>query len=228
MILQPYGASSARIVIDPIAVEARLRELDAMLTESLLLEANLRGFEARQDATPAHAPTAAGTYHWHAFVPALRSELVQLGWSLKDHKNCPFVLSADKGIMLVVMTGDSDTGKTEGRPTNQADKGRVLSDAVQFNRNYELFESSAMSTLKQGELGTQLWVLLYHVERGPQGLPKEIRTELSLPSSFEGKKIVEWSERIILKTLDIENGPMIALPIPTAPIDIPVERRHTS
>lgn len=119
--------------------------------------------------------------------------------------------------MILVMTGDSDTGKQDGCPTNQADKGNVLHEAIQA----ELFEMQA------GDSGTQLWVLLYHVERDLNSNPKEIRTELSQPSRFERKKIVEWAERIILRTLDIRPLPEVEPSAPTSPIDIPVQRRKS-
>lgn len=114
------------------------------------------------------------------------------------------------------MTGDMETGKKDGHPTNQADKGNVLQDAIQF----ELFDMQA------GDSGTQLWVLLYHVERDLNNNPKEIRTELSQPSRFEKKKIVDWAERIILRVLDIGASPEIGIDVPDNPIVVPVERHN--
>ena len=99
----------ARIVVLPDEVEARLQGLDPALNQDLMLEANMRGYEARLEATPAHAPTAAGTLHWHAFVPALRLALKVQDWSIKDHKNCPLIISPDRSMAIVVMTGNSET-----------------------------------------------------------------------------------------------------------------------
>lgn len=212
-----------RIVVEPEEVEARLVSLDSVLTQELLLEANQRGFEARLEATPAHAPTAAGTFHWHGFVAALRLALRSAGWSIRDERNCPLVISPDLSMAIVVMTGNSDTGKSYGNPTNQADKGAVLDEAVQRNIQYQLFEASALAKLKKGG-GTQLWVLLYHVEAGSNGA-KEIRTELSLPSDFQRKRIANWSERIILRPMTTEPSTPVAAPIPTIPFDVPVERK---
>lgn len=215
----------ACVIVDPVKVAPRLSKFNTTLTEELLLEANMRGYEARLEATLAHAPTAAGTFHWHAFVAALRLALKAEGWTIKNHLNCPFVISPDKSISILIMTGDIDTGKEFGLPKNQADKGRVLSDAIDFNQTYELFENEAMSHLEKGTSGTQLWVLLYHAERGLKGSVKEIRTELSLPSRFEKKKIVGWAERIILRPLTVGSEPDVKRTVPADPIDIPVERR---
>ncbi len=216
MILKHAPSPSSRVVIGLDVVAARLRELSPTLNEELLLEANMRGLESRLEATPAHSPTAAGTFHWHDYVAALRTELSLQGWEIKNHKNCPFVISPDKSIMLLVMTGDKETGNKDGHPTNQADKGNVLQDAIQL----ELFDMQA------GDSGTQLWVLLYHVERDLNNNPREIRTELSQPSRFERKKIVDWSERIILRVLDMGAPSEIDIVVPESPIVVPVERHN--
>jgi hypothetical protein len=192
----------ARVVVHPAEVDARLQELDPALTQDLMLEANQRGYEARLDATPAHAPTAAGTLHWHAFVPAIRLALKEHDWIIKDHKNCPLIISADRSMAIVVMTGNSETGKEFGNPTNQADKGAVLDEAVQKNIQYQLFENAAINKLQKGQSGTQLWVLLYHVDAGANDV-REIRTELSLPSSFHKKKMVGLSGSFFVRSRPI-------------------------
>lgn len=224
MLIHSNSPQPSRIISDPADVDARLQLLHEVLQQEMLLEANQRGYEARLEATLAHAPTAAGTYHWHSFVAALRLALRAQGWSIRDERNCPLVISPDKSMAIVVMTGNVETGKPYGNPTNQADKGAVLDEAVQRNVQYQLFENTAMSKLKKGEGGTQLWVLLYHVESGSTGV-KEIRTELSLPSEFQRKKIVNWSERIILRPLSTEPVTPVIAPLPITPFDVPVERK---
>lgn len=223
--LQSFNAPASRIIIDPIEVSLRLQGLDASLNQELILAANMAGYQARLEATPASAPTAAGTLHWHELVRVLRTELRLKDWTLKDHKNCPFSISPDKCITILVMTGDEDTGNEHGNPTNQADKGAVVDEAVQLNRQYELFENAAVSALQRGVNGSQLWVLLYHVEKSPAGA-KEIRTELSLPSRFNRKKIVSWAERIILKPIKFDEQIEITPAEQNEGIDIAVERRR--
>lgn len=224
MLTHSNSPQPTRIIDDPLEVQARLQSLDSVLEQEMLLEANQRGYEARLEATPAHAPTAAGTYHWHSFVASLRLALGAQGWSIRDERNCPLVISPDKSMAIVVMTGNIDTGKPFGNPSNQADKGAVLDEAVQRNVQYQLFETKAISKLRKGEGGTQLWVLLYHVEAGSNGM-KEIRTELSLPSDFQRKKISGWAERIILRPLSSEPTTPVLAPLPVTPFDVPVERR---
>ena len=214
----------SRIFSLPANVEARLLELDPALTANLLREVMQRGYEARIEATPASAPTAAGILFWLASVHALRTQLVERHWSINNNQNCPIIVSADKSIAIVVMTGDSDTGKEFGNPTNQADKGAVLGVAVERNVQYQLFENLAITELQKIERGTQLWVLLYHVENGVKGI-KGIRTELSLPSDFQKKKITAWSERIILSSISTIPTPSITPSFPVTPIEVVVERK---
>lgn len=227
MLTHSPSQQPARIVVHPADVDARLQQLDPALTQDLMLEANQRGYEARLEATPAHAPTAAGTLHWHEFVPAIRLALKVQDWIIKDHKNCPLIISADRSMAIVVMTGNSETGKEFGNPTNQADKGAVLDEAVQKNIQYQLFENAPLSKMQKGEGGTQLWVLLYHVDAGVKNA-REIRTELSLPSSFHKRKIVGWAERIILRSIPTDPSTGIVPSLPIEPIEVVVERKTGS
>lgn len=220
---QPRG----EVVHEPSMVSERLQELHPSLDEGLFRDANEHGYRARIDVTPAHPTTAAGTLHWHETVFALRTTLIAREWVKKDPQNCPFILSPDKSVAILVMTGDPDTGIVNCSPTNQSQKGAVLKQAV--SANYELFETAALSKLERTKNGTQMWVLLYHVGVDQHGRT-ELRAELSLPSRFERKKIVGWSERIILGAIhpDGEYDAIVDAPVAPAPVEVPVERRHAS
>jgi hypothetical protein len=214
------------VLSEPVSVGNRLAELNASLNEALLREVSEHGYRARIEATELHPPTAAGSYHWHAAVYAIRSMLAERGWKPEDSRNCPFIVSPDRTIAIVVMTGDSDTGCVDGYPTNQAEKGVVLKQAVANNQaQLKLFDAGSVSAkLANSKEATQLWVLLYHVAVGSNG-KAEIRVELSLPSQFEKKKIIGWRERIILASILPDGESMIHDDTPTGPIDVPVERR---
>jgi hypothetical protein len=226
---QPKG-TDASVITDREAVAARLVELHETLNEALLKQANEHGYSARIEATELHAPTAAGSYHWHAALYALRYSLAALGWVKQDLRNCPFIVSPDRKVAIAVMTGDPDTGLEKGKPTNQAQKGAVLRQAVDQNRQLELFDPSIVSDLAKSKDATQLWILLYHVAIGTDGKP-EIRAELSVPSRFERKQIIGWSQRLILESIRPDSDTFMdedqpTDPIaPTGPIDVPVERR---
>lgn len=218
--------TSCRVVSEPARVSFRLSELHASLNESLLREANEHGYRARLEATALHPPTAAGSYHWHAVVYAIRSILTKHGWKSEDLRNCPFIVSPDRAVAMVVMTGDSDTGRPNGNPTNQAEKGPILNQAIARNQEQlRLFEAGPISsTLAGSKEATQLWVFLYHVGVGLDG-KDEVRMEISLPSRFERKKIVEWSERIILGAIQPNDEVGVLGDASAEPMDVPVERR---
>ena len=218
--------SSCRIVSEPKDIATRLTQLEATLDEALLREVSEHGFRRRIEATEMHCTTAAGTYHWHEAIYALRSMLSERGWKKEDLRNCPFIVSPDKSIALCVMTGDSDTGWASGNPSNQAQKGSVLENAIAKNQEQlKLFDANYISTkLANSKDATQLWVLLYHVAVGSNG-QTEIRAELSLPSEFEKKRIVGWRERLILSPILPDGDSVTNTDAPSGPIDVPVERR---
>ena len=220
--------TDCRIVSEPKLVSARLSVLHTSLDDALLREVNEHGYRERLEATASHPPTAAGTYHWNGAVFALRSSLAERGWVAENLRNCPFIVSPDKRIAVAVMTGDPDTGLIGGQPTNQAQKGAVLKQAVANNRQLELFDAGLVSSdLARSKEATQLWVLLYHVALASDGQTK-IRAELSLPSRFERKQIVGWAERIILEAIRPDGELDISHGTPPSPINVPVERRTGS
>jgi len=223
----PAEQPACQVIVEPELVSARLSDLHGSLDQVLFREANEHGYRARLDVTPAHPTTSAGTFHWHAAVFALRTALIEREWIKKDPQNCPLILSPDKAVAILVMTGDADTGVVEGFPTNQAQKGVVLKQAV--SANYELFETAMLSKLERASSGTQMWVLLYHVGVDKNGRT-ELRAELSLPSKFERKKIVGWTQRIVLGAIhpDGEYDVRIDAPIAPTPVEVPVERRNAS
>lgn len=211
--LTPFDVPLADIFKDE-DVPMRLWRLHPSLEESLFIKANSVGAAARLEATPAHAPTAAGIFHWLYTVAALRTELKALRWNFNDSNNCPLTISLEKNVMIAVMTGDKDTGRPAGFPRNKGIKGVVLDKAIK--QNLQLFTGQGGA----GVEGTELWVFLYHVEVGG-----EIRMELSLPASFVRGKIMGWKERIIFRPLDSRPEPKVLPSFPNEEIDFEVTRK---
>lgn len=219
-------SSHCTVSVEPNAVAARLAELHPTLDIDLLREVSEHGYRRRIEATDMHSTTAAGSFHWHESVFALRTMLSERGWKNEDVKNCPLIVSPDRAIALSLMTGDAETGWPQGNPSNQAQKGVVLETAVAKNQQQlKLFNAKSISTeLSNRQEATQLWVVLYNVAVGSSG-NTEIRMEVSLPWEFENKRIVGWRERLILAPT-APDGEGVAQPdLPTAPIDVPIERR---
>lgn len=222
-------SSLCTVTVDTDAVAARLSELHPTLDMVLLREVSEHGYRRRVEATDMHSTTAAGTFHWHESIFALRTMLSERGWRKEDVSNCPLIVSPDRTIALSLMTGDNETGWPQGNPSNQAQKGAVLETAVARNQQQlKLFDAKYVSaTLSNRQEATQLWVVLYHVAVGTSG-NTEIRMEVSLPSEFEKKRIVGWRERLILAPIAPGGDGAAQHDLPTGPIDVPIERRTGS
>lgn len=212
------------VVTERDKVEARLADLGSGLSIELLQEANLQGYRHRLEAGPAHAITAPGTYHWHETVPALTTRLEMAGWKRLNINGCPIMQSPDRTVALFVMTGDAKTGQELGRPSNQSAKGAVMEGAIYQERE---MAAAAREVFDQGD-GTQPWVYLYHAELGINGV-REIRSEVSRPSEFRGRKIRDWSERLVLPAIRPNDDIDIPFGQPdTGPVDVPVQRKTAS
>lgn len=211
----------ATIIDDPVLVETRLQELHPDLSTTLFKDAIRGGLGARNDITRASAPTAAGVQQWLKTVEDLRTLLAAPQWHIHEQLNCPFISSPDRSISIVVMTGNSETGKNGVEdPTNQAEKGAVAESFVQQNSQLELFNRDSFEFAKKGQKETQVWALLYHYDKALN----EVRFELSLPTGFNKKKITHWGMRLILGS--IPNNPAdftIRKDEPNTPATVEVE-----
>jgi hypothetical protein len=210
----------AKAVAEPELVEARLQELSRDLGITLLYNAAQSGLGARNDTTDASAVTAAGVQQWLKTVETLRSLLSDKQWHIHNEQNCPFISSQDRSISIVVMTGNSETGKQGfDDPTNQAEKGIVVEGFVQSNQ-LELFNRDSLKLVRENRKETQVWAFLYHYDKALN----EVRFELSYPTGFNRKKITHWGERLILG--GIPNNPAnftIRKDNPNAPATVDVE-----
>lgn len=205
----------AKTLVDAHEVRVRLTQLHPDLTPDLLSKAILRGLNARNETSKASAPTAAGGKQWFDTLEELRGLLLEKQWNPHNQRNCPFAIAPDRSISIVVMTGNSETGKQGLQdPSTAADKGVVAEDYVSINRQQTLFNQA------QEQQGTQVWVLLYHYDKNLQ----EVRYELSLPTDFSKKKITGWGERLILGS--IPNNPTgftVREDVPNTPATVDVQ-----
>ncbi|ALJ29442.1 hypothetical protein AOT14_30950 [Stenotrophomonas acidaminiphila] len=222
--LSPPSSSNrnAKVVLtDPMEVEARLHELHPDLKAALFRIVVIGGLSARNEVTPASAPTAAGVKQWLATVEELRTLLAQLQWRIHENKNCPFISSPDRAVSIVVMTGNAETGMdVDEGPANQAEKGAVAEGYVQKNwSQLELFNHDAFKLVKDKQKETQVWVLLYHYDRAL----KQVRFELSLPTGFSKKKITDWGERLVFGAIPNDPATFVIRkdePIEPATVDV--------
>lgn len=214
-------ALRAKTIVEHELVEVRLQELSPDLAIKLLYNAIQSGLGVRNETTRASATIAAGVQQWLKTVEELRTLLSEKQWHIHNEKNCPFISSPDRSVSIVVMTGNSETGKQGFEdPTNQAEKGVVVEGFVQSNRQLELFNQDSLKLVKAKQKETQVWAFLYHYDK----TLNEVRFELSYPTGFNKKKITAWGERLILGC--IPNNPAdftIRKDIPNAPATVEVE-----
>lgn len=221
-----FNQQSTSIVLGSSEVTSRLLDLHPTLDENLLRECCEHGYRNRLEATELHPPTAAGTYQWHGTVYAAQSLLLERGWISKNVRNLPLIVSPDKTIQIAIMTGSSDTGLEHGQPENRAKKGPVLEKAIKAITDNQQLELLGIECPNErfSSKKLQLWILLYHFDQ-TSSEENELRMELSSPSQFNGGKITDWDERIILSPIRLNNTLILQNEEVIEPIDVPVERR---
>jgi hypothetical protein len=198
------------------------RRLDQLgVKEIALIEAVRQGHIQRTRLTLNHPTIYHGLNMWGEVVAALREQLRPLNWIRKDVGNYALTVHEEKGLAITVASGDEATGNSAAHPTNRSKKGRNTVDAIEANRQLELFEKLPPENQDEAD-GKQTWVLMHHTDtsRG------EIRLELSLPSSI-GKdgKITAWAERIILANIPFDDELVDIYPPSEPDIEIDIRRK---
>lgn len=199
-------------------VESRLFHVFG-LAEAAIAEVIMEGYRARLGCTAHHPRTYPGLAQWAETVRALRDKTAPLGWGTSDENNFPLSLHPTSNVVVVVQTGDEETGTT-GNPSNRAPKGSNTEDAVAVNQRQLSFFDSIPDFVAIDVPETKImWVLLYHVA------PNEVRFELSLPSKMVGGKIRSWQERIVFPAIRTDQHATDLGENDGGEIDVPVERR---
>jgi len=203
------SSSCDNVIDDPEQRAAHLQKLHPDLEEALFYEVMGAGLARRRETTRASAPGAAGVQQWLETVESTRTLLIERHWHPQERDNCPFITAPDYSISIVFMTGDEYTGRKNGRdPTNQAKKGAVTKRFIEQNQQLELFNTPSV------------YVFLYHYDKKLC----EIRSELSLPTSFSDGKITAWGSRLILGSISSDPaGFTINKDKPNAPATVDVE-----
>jgi hypothetical protein len=213
---------AARIVVEPYAVDARLRELQLVrsdLTDPLLAGASAMALSYNTN----HPPMFGGLNFWAEAVRVIRDRKMAEGWTKSDAKNYATVISPTRSMQIAIARGDEYTGVEQvpdGKPSTQYRKGTATQQAVILNGQLSLFDELPAYNADMPEGAIVTWVLL-HFRRN-----NVIHCELSHPTVINKSGFVEgWAERIIIGTIDL-NPKGIALPDepPIAP-DVFVRRR---
>jgi hypothetical protein len=191
---------------EPWDVDARLRELG--LERQLLRRAVEIGFAAFAEGTPNDAVPFPGYSMWAQASRGLRDLLAPHGWRRLNESNQCLVLDPRANRVLVVATGDENTGNRDGVPKTKSKKGPRTIEAVQ--RNAYLFpemEEDDPAEFVDAAGDRETWILLMHRDMEAQ----IVRSELSRPVLMDPeRRIGGWSERIQLDSIpfgDIDQRP---------------------
>lgn len=210
---------NATVLFDnPEAIANRLQQLG--LEEGLLREAIYQGHLQRTRLTLNHPLIYHGLNMWGEVVAALRDQLRALQWVREDIGSYALTVHEENKLAITVASGDEGTGNAFAHPTNRSRKGRNTVDAIEANRQLELFERLPLAI--EVDEGKQTWVLMHHTDI----LRSEIRVELSRPLSI-GKdgKITAWAERIILASIPFDDQLVDIYPPSGPDIDIDIQRK---
>lgn len=203
---------------DPVAIADRLKQL--ALEEAPLREAVYQGHLQRARLTLNHPVIYHGLNMWGEVVAALRDQLRPLEWVREDVGSFALTIHEERKLAITVASGDEGTGNPLAHPTNRSRKGRNTVDAIEANRQLELFEQLPPESVE--EEGSQTWVLMHYTDHARS----EIRVELSRPLNI-GKdgKITAWAERIILDCISFDDQ-LVEIYAPSGPdIDIDIQRK---
>ena len=203
-------------------VASRLKQMG--LDQMDLQEPVMQGMLARSECTLNDPPLFAGFTAWARTVRVLREKLIPKHWTRSDEGNFPLAVNPSGNLAIAVATGDDGTGDAMANPMTKSPKGPRTQSAIEANQYQSLlFEAFPEFEIPETQHNDRVtWILLQHYDQ----VKKEVRSELSLPSSYSGK-VDGWSERIILTALPFD--PTTAIPVPVLPsspdIDIPLIRR---
>ena len=158
-------------------IASRLDQLE--VNEVALREAVYQGHLQRTRLTLNHPTIYHGLNMWGEIVAALREQLRPLGWTRQEVGSYALTVHEERGLAITVASGDEATGNPSAHPCNRSKKGRNTVEAIEANRQLELFEKLPPDIQDEAD-GKQTWVLMHHTDtvRG------EIRLELSRPSSI--------------------------------------------
>jgi hypothetical protein len=203
---------------EPVMVETRLTELG--LSQELLLNSVGIGQLAFSSCTDNHPPLIRGVWAWGETVRGLREALIPLGWERSDLNNYSLVVNAEGTVAIAVATGDEGTGLEFASPTTKSKKGPSTASAVTENQDQLLlFPDLEPSIIQLAGEKAMTYILLIHLTGD------RVRSELSLPTSIVEGRVNGWSERILLRDVDLDGGPVEPVVYDVPDIDVAIKRR---
>lgn len=192
----PLNPSAPKCVVYSTPVHRRERLYQLGVPEELLVEALQRGIAEKLTAE-IYDPATAGGYDLYRYTTRhVREGLHRRGWELSDSNNIALVRKPIDDTVLIVCSGDQQTGQLIGdSPKTKRSKGDVFLEVTEIVA-IDLLGYEETETKMVALPDAKVWLLLhYHTTLNGQEI---FRAELSRPRVAEGGTITEWSERIIL------------------------------
>lgn len=204
--------------------------LEAGVTDDIIARAVLEGERKGRDLTDLLHPV--GHAGQRAQAEGIRSLRLWLPppWVPENVNGQSRATNFEKGLSLVVMSGDRRTG-LDGYPYPRAKhgKGEVTERSILANEQQLAFREFETVYHNPALIdGIQVWVLLVCRVHGGVGQPDLVRFEVSLPTKFENGNVRDWAHRRTYEPIILDTPPSMDNPPPDSTdesIDIPIKRR---
>jgi hypothetical protein len=148
-----------------------------------------------------------GIASWAEGIRTIRDLLTPFSWNSEDNRGQPLAVNPEGTLAITVLSGDEVTGKVgQGQPRTSAGHGPATVEFVDANTwLWPELEADAKARRElERSRAKNTWVLLMHRDVGLG----QVRCELSHPTGMDqDKRIVSWSERIILAPVEFEPTP---------------------
>src|SRR5713101_789779 len=186
------------ILQKPAEVIDRLAELG--VSYEILSSAIIAGEIARDGCTANDPVNTRGFVAWSRTVRILRELLIPKGWTRRDERGLPLVVSPDGKIAIVVGLGDEMTSRPDCTPKTKYAKGPATVAVINRNVQLRLFGEVEIEDANDVVVDPNIetYVLLRH------RTADVAKAELSVPaSSDDDGRISSWSKRIILPDISL-------------------------
>jgi hypothetical protein len=182
-----------RVIYSGTSAEQKLKQLGLDVQD--LHEVLLYGAAEANTYTENDAKGAGEHARWSRHVRRASELYVPRGWQRIDPDCQPTLVHPSNKWCLVVSSGNNATGIAYARPTTKNPKGRSIRRAVEGNAELALYQPHDIEPALEGL--RQTWMLMTYVN-----VEDEIQAEVSLPREMEGEYITDWTDRVLLPTID--------------------------
>lgn len=213
----PADRQPTRIVHDPDEVQATLRSHFHFGVERCH-QALAAGHARAALATPNSAQSQFGSDLYFGVIEEWRNQLAPFRYEPRRYRGLELARRLDNRLQVTTCMASDGAGQVSGSPRPKNPKGSSSKKAIHDN---------------QGTLGmldpdsswdpVETWWLLYQVHGLDQ--TRSITAEVSLPNAMSSARDFDWHTRLILPTLELNDGEAPAVPEPAPEVEVPIVRR---